>query len=31
MTSGDLLGLLFSYGYAFSLLLIIEAIRRCSS
>jgi len=28
MTSGDLLGLLFSYGYAFSLLLIIEAIRR---
>lgn len=28
MTGGDLLGLLFSYGYAFSLLLIIEAIRR---
>jgi phytol kinase len=28
MTQGDLLGLLFSYLYAFTLLLIVEAIRR---
>jgi phytol kinase len=28
MTQGDLLGLLFSYVYAFTLLLIVEAIRR---
>lgn len=28
MTQGDLLGLVFSYVYAFSLLLLIEAIRR---
>lgn len=28
MTTGDLLGLIFSYVYAFSLLIIVEAIRR---
>ncbi|MBA2287153.1 MAG: phosphatidate cytidylyltransferase [Ktedonobacteraceae bacterium] len=28
MTQGDLLGLVFSYVYAFSLLLLIEAVRR---
>src|SRR5579863_8514934 len=28
MTQGDLLGLLFSYLYAFTLLIVIEAIRR---
>ena len=28
MTAGDILGLIFSYGYAFALLLILEAIRR---
>jgi phytol kinase len=28
MTSGDILGLIFSYVYAFALLLILEAIRR---
>ena len=28
MTRGDLLGLLFSYAYAFGLLLLVEAIRR---
>jgi len=28
MSRGDLFGLLFSYGYAFALLLLVEAIRR---